>query len=117
MINGFSDGGLKMNDIQALNNSLMATWIKKYLDEENQGKWKLFFDVQLEAFGFTFPFTSNLNKKDTASIIKVQDSFIKEILSIWSQVNFEDSATSANQFLGLSLWHNTLIRIDGGPIF
>ena len=32
-----------MIDIQSFSKSLKATWIKKYLDEENQGKWKYFF--------------------------------------------------------------------------
>ena len=48
MINDYSKGGLKMIDIQAFNKSLKTTWIKKYLDNENQGKWKLFFDLELE---------------------------------------------------------------------
>ena len=47
IINDYPNGGLKMIDIQVFNKSLKATWIKKYLDEENQGKWKYFFDLEL----------------------------------------------------------------------
>ena len=46
--NDYANGRLKMIDIQSFNKSLKATWIKKYLDEENQGKWKYFFDIELE---------------------------------------------------------------------
>ena len=42
MINDYSNGGLKMLDIESFSKSLKATWIKKYLDKENRGKWKLF---------------------------------------------------------------------------
>ena len=106
-----------MIDIQAFNKSLKTTWIKKYLDSENQGKWKLFFDLELETLGGNILFTGNLNKKDTNMTIIVSDRFIKEILAIWSEVNFEDCITSENQFLEQSKWHHSLIRIGVGPIF
>ena len=39
MINNYPEGGLKMIDILSFNKALKATWIKKYLDTGNQGKW------------------------------------------------------------------------------
>ena len=39
----YSDGGLRMIDISPFNKALKAVWIRKYLDESNKGKWKLFF--------------------------------------------------------------------------
>ena len=107
-----------MIDIQAFNNSLKTTWIEKYLDNENQGKRKLFFDLELETLGGNLLFTGNLNKKDTAMAIRVSERFIKEIVVIWSEVNFEGCITSENrQFLEQSIWHNSIIRIGVGPIF
>ena len=41
MINDFGGGGLKMIDISSFNKSLKTTWIKKYLDNNNKGKWKM----------------------------------------------------------------------------
>ena len=76
-----------MIDIQSFNNSLKVTWIKKYLDSENKGKWKLFFDLELEKFGNSLPFTSKLNKGDTGKFFKSSDTFIKEIILIWSEIN------------------------------
>ena len=35
-----------MIDILSFNKSLKATWIKKYLDTENGGSWKLFLHVR-----------------------------------------------------------------------
>ena len=117
MINDYSNGGLKMIDIQSFNKSLKATWVKKYLDKENQGKWKLFFDKELQKYGGTLAFMSNLNKEDTTNLLNVSNCFISEILSIWSEVNFEDRITSENQFHDQCLWYNSLFRINNLPVF
>ena len=116
--NDYSNGGLKMIDVQSFSKSLKATWIKKYLDDENHGKWKYFFDVELDRFGGTTVFTGNLNKKDTIETLKIKNCFINEILSIWAEVNFDETdIMSAKQFLGQMLWHKSLIRIDNCPVF
>ena len=83
MINDYSNGGLKIIDIQSFNKFLKATWVKKYLDKENQGKWKLFLDKELQKYGGTLAFMSNLNKEDTTKLLNVSNCFISEILSIW----------------------------------
>ena len=36
-----------MLDIQTFNHALKAKWVQKYLDDNNRGKWKLFFDYFL----------------------------------------------------------------------
>ena len=52
MISDFKDGGLKMLEIESFNKALKCSWIKKYLDDENKGKWKLFLDLEsVERFG------------------------------------------------------------------
>ena len=35
-----------MSNFQSFSMTLKATWITKYLDNANQGKWKLFFDLE-----------------------------------------------------------------------
>ena len=60
---------------------------------------------------------ATLNKIDTANIFKTQDNFLKEILLIWSEINFEECITSASQFSEQSLWYNSLIRINDNSIF
>ena len=42
MISDYENGGLRMIDIKLFNKALKLSWIKKYLDTENHGKWKLF---------------------------------------------------------------------------
>ena len=47
MINDYPEGGLKMIDFASFNKSIKATWIEKYLDLGNRGKWKKFFNLAL----------------------------------------------------------------------
>ena len=42
MIGKYSQGGLRMIDIQSFNKALKTMWVIKYLDESNLGKWKIF---------------------------------------------------------------------------
>ena len=46
MINNYPEGGIKMIDIISFDKSLKAVWVKKYLDNESCGHWKLFFDAE-----------------------------------------------------------------------
>ena len=85
-----------MIDIESFCKSLKATWIKKYLDEENQ---------------------SNLNTKDTKDILKPKAGFISEVLAVWAEAFLEDRIILENHFLNQSLWYNSLIRIDNCPVF
>ena len=75
MINNYESGGLKMIDISSFNKSLKTTWIKKYLDESNRGKWKDFSELELGKYGGSLLLTSNLNRHDTLKTISVKDPF------------------------------------------
>ena len=59
---------------------------------------------------------SKLNKEDKTNL-NVSNCFISEILSIWSEVNFEDRITPENQFHDQCLWYNSLFRINKRPVF
>ena len=95
MISDYEQGGLKMVDVKIFSKALKATWIKKYLDQNNHAKWKLFFDLQLQDLGGATFFRGNLNQKDLLKVGKVSDVFLQEILQIWSEVTFEDCMSHA----------------------
>ena len=38
-----------MIDIKLLNKALKSSWIIKYLNSENHGKWKILFDLELQS--------------------------------------------------------------------
>ena len=49
-----------------------------YLDEVNKGKWKLFFDAELEKLGGPTVFTGNLDLNDTKKLAKSLSLSLKE---------------------------------------
>ena len=114
MIGDYSDGGLKV--IESFNKALKSTWVKKYRDQENHGKWKYFFDSELQFFGGSAVFRGNL-KQDDLPNYGLSDLLIIEILQIWSEVSFNPCVTSIDHYLSSSLWDNSLRKIDNRPVF
>ena len=107
-----------MIDIFSFNKSLKGTWIKKYLDVNNKGSWKIFFDLEFRQFGGDLILYGNLHKSDILSMSKKKTCpFVKEILEIWSDLFFYEKITSEEVFSTLPLWHNSLIRIGNKPVF
>ena len=107
MVNEYRDGGLKMLDIQSFNCALKSKWVKKYLDDSNQTKWKLFFDFFIKQHDGKLLLTGNLKQADVAGL-NIQDSFTKEVIEIWSILIYEENPT----YLGNApIWYNSLIRI------
>ena len=86
-------------DIQSFSNSLKATWIKKYLNEENLWTQIYFFDLELERHGGSIVPTGNLKKKDTLENLTIKNSFITETRLIQAEVNFDEHVMSEKQFL------------------
>ena len=116
MISDYLNGGLRMIDIKSFNMALKSAWVKKHLDPTNQGKWKLVFNSELQYFGGPAVFKGNLNKDDL-SHISTSDLFTKEIMKIWSEISYEANIQSKDHYLSMSLWHNSLIRIDKKPVY
>ena len=106
-----------MIDISSFNKSLKITWIKIYLDNNNKGKWKIFFDKDLKKYGCQSFFSYNLNVRDTLTTITTSDVFLKELLGIWAEVNFEPEIMSREHFLDQQLWHNSVIKIANKTVF
>ena len=117
MISDYKNGGLRMIDIKSFNKALKSTWVKKYLDNDNHGKWKLFFDSELHDFGGAVIFNGDLNKNYLPKFIHISDAFTKEILQVRSEINYDDNTTSTENLLSLPLWQNSLVRIGNKPIY
>ena len=47
VINDHANSGLNMIDINSFRKGLKTTWVRKYIDDKNHRKWKLFFDLEL----------------------------------------------------------------------
>ena len=59
MIKDYTKGELKIIDIASFNQALKMKWAKSYLDDQDTGKWKLFFNHQLAQFGGKLVFRGN----------------------------------------------------------
>ena len=113
MINDYSNGGLRMLDIQSFNQALKAKWIQKYLDQKNKGKWKLFLNFFLAEHNAELIFTGNL-KIDDIPFLQLEDPFSKELIAIWSNLTFKKEP---NNFSQMPIWYNSLIRINNKPFY
>ena len=83
MKNDYDKRGLKMIHIQSFNESLKMKWIQGYLNNDNQGKWKLFIDYSLHKYGGKIVFLSNLKQKDVP-LLNLNDPFLREIIEHWT---------------------------------
>ena len=77
----------------------------------------MFFDLHLTEHGGTDIFKGNLNKSDLHKYYKISDTFLSEVLQIWSEISFNDNITSNKQFRSMNLWHNSLIKVGNSPIY
>lgn len=117
IIRDYEQGGLRMIDIHTFNKSLKASWIKKYLDPTNNGRWKFFFDVNLKMYGGKFIFSCNLHKDDIP-LLKIRNPFVCEVMSIWAELHFSDAVAISIANVGDQIiWLNSLVRIDNQPVF
>ena len=62
-------------------------------------------------------FTATSIEKDLQGYVQAEDAFLLEVVQIWAEINFENKIGSYNHFLSTNLWHNSLIRVEGRPIF
>ena len=110
MISDYENGGLRMIDIKLFNNALKLSWIKKYLDTENHGKWKLLFDLQLRPFGGEAIFRGNLSEKRSGKIYHDIRCLYFGNTQTFTDIRYEGNISSIEQFKAQSLWQNSLIR-------
>ena len=54
---------------------------------------------------------------DLSKYVKVSDAFTAKIMNIWSEITYDANVNSTGHFLSMSVWHNSLIRIDKKPVF
>ena len=69
MINNYNKGGLKMIDIRNCNTSLKVKWLQGYLDSDNKGKWKVFFDYHLKRYSGKLLILGNLKQRDAKQLL------------------------------------------------
>ena len=110
------NGGLKMINLETMCQTLKILWVKRYLDQFNKGKWKLFFQQELGKLGGEMIFKCNFKSTEPFIFDKIKIIFWEEVLASWSKLNFHHPADT-NTVLNQYLWFNTFIRIENKPIY
>ena len=118
MISDYKNGVLRMIDTKSFNKALKSTWIKKYLDNDNHGKWKLLLHSEIHNLGGDVIFKGNLNKNGLAQFIHISsDALTSEILKICLKISYNGNITSTEHFLSLPLWQNSIVKIGNKPVY
>ena len=84
--NDYDKGRLTTIDMQSFNASLKMKWVHSYLNTENKGKWKVFFQLLL---GEIRRDITVLVRFKTKRCITAENKrpFLKEIVEYWSNLN------------------------------
>ena len=82
-------------------------WLQGYLDSDNKGKWRVFFDYYLERYDGKLLILSNLQQHDAKQLV-IQDLFMK-VIGYWTIINYCDENL---EFESAYIWYNSLITIE-----
>ena len=114
LFNEYEHGGLKMTHIKSFCAALKITWVKRILDNQNEGLWKLFFQVQMNPYGNDFVFSGNFQAVD---IVHFNLSpFWQDVLLAWASYKYYNPV-KFKDVVSQSIWNNTFIKIGGKMIF
>ena len=96
IINDYEHGGLKMPDLEEFQKGLKCTWVKRYMNSENNAKWKIYFDISLLSCGLKdIIWDLNICHKDFPFHV-LKHTFLIDVVGAW----LEFKSYSAN--------HNTV---------
>ena len=103
-----------MMDIKNFLAALKCSWIKRIMDDQNKGQWKLAYKDIINKYGgkLIFKWLWFNERVDIRNVWK--NTFIKEIMLYWSTLNkYEQPKDISSQIL----WSNSNILINKKTIF
>ncbi|XP_071509932.1 uncharacterized protein [Diadema antillarum] len=110
LYNDYDEGGLKMPHLQSFTSGMKITWVKRYLDKENESKHKVFLRMYLLAF----PFKWNLSPRHLILNDNI-DIFWYDVLFAWCHYKYYNP-DKFKEIVSQPLWFNSHILVDGQPI-
>ena len=81
IIQNYENGGLKMIDIDFFINSTKAGWVKRIVNNANNGDWKHIYLKQLERIGGKLIFECSINIKDLNKTHKFKSNFLCDVIN------------------------------------
>ena len=107
------DGGLKMTNVHNLVDSLKIAWVKRYLDSENLGKWKIIFCKEITNIGGEWIWLCNPTKDTDFCYDKLCNAFLSDVIKAWYRLKKSSNDTITDEVL----WYNTKIKVNKSTVF
>ena len=102
-IQDYNNAGIKMIDIESFIHAIKASWVKRIIDRENIGHWKLKYLEIMEKIGGEFFFSCNCHFSNINHLIL--NKFLRDVLISWCKINYSEP----NSFKTEILWNNSKI--------
>ena len=107
------DGGLRLVDLRAKQKSIKIKWIFMLDHDRDPFLSTCAFNALSKPLGQDI-WRANLKKGDVRKVF--QDSFWRQVLEAWSELNFKEPQ-NRNQVENQFLWFNSNLRINNSPFF
>ena len=106
-------GVIRLTDIDSFLNAIKCSWVKRYLDNTNTSKWKLFYQKILKTYGDSLLFECNIDN-NILDEISTKNIFLSNVLSAWCKVthNLETKINSKT-----IIWNNKDITTNNKTFF
>ena len=109
-------GGLKLTNLKLFLQATKANWVKRYLDETNNGQWKVFIKHKIAKYGNKLIFDCELDET-FIKIISDNDIFLNNILSAWINVQESFNTNKTKLIAKTIIWNNKDITQNGKTYF
>lgn len=111
IIKQYSEGGLKMINLHAFINSLKATWIRRWIKDENA--WQTVIKDKID-INKILDFGANYAKSVTKLI---NNQFWIDVLNSYSDILNSYQQNSTEFTMASPVFHNNKIKVGGIPIY
>ena len=113
IVQNLENGGLKMIDTNKFLKSLKSNWVKRLLDNTNDGLWKVFYKKKINKYGGKLGFESNISTKDIIQLFPIK-VFFQDVILSWFEIRDPiDEDCIGKQHI----WNNSKIKIQNKPLF
>ena len=111
-IKDYYEGGLRMIDVLAFNESLKVTWIRRFLNSNNQ-KWINILAAQWPEYYKFVNFGEDFITKNVQKMNPFWQDVFRAVCTLYSRIR----KTTVYHFLNEPIWYNKYIKINKKSIY
>lgn len=108
----YKNGGLQVPDFLSQSKSLKISWVKKYLDIENNAKWKSVVKTKFNLNASTTLFHCDCDSKTLKRLLN--NIFWEETCEAWTNIK-QQQGQCGGELLSQVIWHNRNISLERNP--